>query len=139
MFYEHPYARLGIAATELAILLPLIILLCLAAVDLARYARTAIALEGAVRVGAEYGAGRRVTPNTHDIWEGLVEDKVHSDFGDDQGLDSLQVSVAISSFAEDLPRIEVKGECTFKTVIHWWMMPETFVIRRQSSLQRFRK
>lgn len=130
--------RAGVAATELAILLPLIILLCLAVVDLSRFGHAAIVLENAVRVGAEYGAGRAVTEFTYDTWEDQIEQQVLEDVGEEHALDVPTVSVDLSSFSTEFPRVVVTGEYTFETVFSWWMLPDELVIRRTSSMQRYR-
>ena len=60
----HPKTRCGAAAVELAVVLPVLLLLALGCVDLGRAAALNIALSNAARVGAEYGATHRFTSYT---------------------------------------------------------------------------
>ena len=132
--------RRGVSAAEFAISLPLLIALCLVAFDLGRFAHAAIAVANSVRVGAEYGASRGVTSDSFPSWKQSVESRMLNEMS---GLDSdtretVELTVEVSSFDVELPRVNVAAECTFHTVVDWWMLPDQIQIRREQSIPRFR-
>jgi len=132
--------RRGISATEFVISLPLLIALCLVAVDLGRFSYAAITLANAARVGAEAGACRGVTSDSFEAWKTEVKDRVFAELADLGGEADEEIStqVQVSSFDDQLPRVEVEVEYEFSTIVNWGMIPHKIPIRRSMSIARFR-
>jgi Flp pilus assembly protein TadG len=127
-------------AAELAIVLPLLVGFGIAGVDFGRFAYVSIAVENAVRVGAERGASRSFTSYTYPAWKADVEQRMGQELADiNSGLvDGLQISVAAEPQPDGLPRITVAAQCTFRTAIRWPFWPEAVLIRRAISMRQFR-
>ncbi len=132
--------RSGAAATELAIVLPLLIVLSLAAVDFGRFAYIAIAMDNAVRVGAEHGATRSFTSFNYDNWEDNVKERVSDELADIKAgwLTDLEVTVSTSSTSNSLARVNVQANGNFSTIIDWPFLSDATNIRRQISIRQFR-
>jgi Flp pilus assembly protein TadG len=132
--------RRGAAATELAICLPLLIAFTLTTIDFGRFAYLAIAMDSAVRVGAEYGATRTFTDHTRQSWEDEVKNRVNEELSDVQSgwLTDLEVTVTTSSTSDDLARVNVAADAHFSTIVDWSFLSNTVDIHREISVRQFR-
>ncbi|MCH7990188.1 MAG: pilus assembly protein, partial [Planctomycetes bacterium] len=79
------HARRGLAATELVMILPLLMVIVFGCLDLSRATRHYMVLCNAVRTGAEYGATQRFTPYTKSAWETRVQDVVNEELQEISG------------------------------------------------------
>lgn len=131
--------RRAAVAAEFIMVLPLLIMLCIAAADLGQYAFVALALENAVKAGAERGATRQVTPFTFDAWQATVEQGVQEDLADlpQSCRETLEV-VVVAEPTDTLPRTTVYASCQFRTTIQWWLIPNSLEIRRSISVRQYR-
>ncbi len=136
--FYRPRRRKGATATELAVLLPLLVFICMAAVDLGRYATRAIALENAVRVGAEYGASRKVNAVNFEAWEEELISRATAEFEGGANDNDVTLEVSVSDFDAERPLIEVSGNTTFELLGPWMFATNRIEIRRSSAFQRYR-
>ncbi len=88
--------RRGTAATELALALPLVLLLIGGTLDLGRTMHAQLVLNNAVRIGAEYGATRRVTDHTLAAWKTRITNAVLAEAAGINGFDPARLSIVIS-------------------------------------------
>jgi Flp pilus assembly protein TadG len=132
--------RSGATATEFAIVLPLLIVLCLTSVDFGRFAYAYIALGNAGRVGAECGATRNYSAASAATWQQLVEDAIREDFTAVAGLDPshLLTQVDVAEDAYELNRITITVTYPFVTVVAWPTIPQPLEMRRTVMFRRFR-
>jgi Flp pilus assembly protein TadG len=132
--------RWGVAATELAITLPLLILFSLATVDFGRFAYVAIELDNAIRVGAERGATRSFTSFTRQRWEDDLTVRINEELADLKTgwLKNLQVSVTTSSTSQNLARIKVAADAEFAPLINWPFVASVLGLHREISIRQFR-
>jgi Flp pilus assembly protein TadG len=132
--------RRGTAATELAILLPLLILLALVGVDFGRFAYAHIALGNAARVGAEVGAARRYDASTAAAWQARIESAIAEEFTAVGGIDpaNLAVQIDVADDSYELHRATVTANYSFSTVVAWPAIPRPLVLERVVSIRRFR-
>jgi Flp pilus assembly protein TadG len=132
-------SRRGVSACELAILLPLLIAFAILSADFGRFAYAAIAMDNAVRVGAEYGATRSFTPQTRQTWEYEVRNRTLEELSDVQSgsLTNVDVVVDTSIATNDLARVEVSAEGDFSTIVDWPFLSNQ-KIRREFSIRQFR-
>src|SRR5262245_24073887 len=90
------HARRGSAAVELALILPLFLLMTFGAIDFGRFAARAIAVDNGARAGAGYGIIHPYTPGTEAIWasgmQQAVTDEMQSMFDSRFGASNLTVS-----------------------------------------------
>jgi Flp pilus assembly protein TadG len=136
----HRLARSGTTATEFVIVLPLLIVLCLASTDFGRFAYAYIALGNAGRAGAEYGATRSYSPASASVWQQQVEASIHDDFAPVAGLDpsQLETQISVASDSYGLNRYEITAAYPFVTVVSWPMIPRPLEMRRTIAYRRFR-
>ena len=132
--------RRGVAATELVVLLPLLIAFSLVSVDFGRFAYLAIAMDNAVRVGAEYGATRSFTDQTHQAWEDEVKSRVQEELSDVKSgwLTDLEITVSTSSTPSNLARVNVAADGNFSTIVDWSFLSNSLSIHREISIRQFR-
>ncbi|MEQ9380125.1 MAG: TadE/TadG family type IV pilus assembly protein [Pirellulales bacterium] len=130
----------GVAATELAIVLPLLALLALVGTDLGRATHAYLAVGNAARVGAEYGSLRNVTDYTEASWEQQIQDAVREEAEGTPTLDSASVTVDIqrSTDADDLSVITVETTYPFEMIVDWPGLPATLNLRRTVTMRQSR-
>jgi Flp pilus assembly protein TadG len=80
------HRRRAVAATELAILLPLLIAICLTSVDFGRFAYAYIAIGNAGRVGAEFLATRDYTQSNSAVRQSAMRLAVRDDLSTAGGI-----------------------------------------------------
>lgn len=133
-------SRRGVAATEFALVLPLLLLFAYASVDLSRFAYVYIALSNAARVGAEYGATHQFTSYTRPSWENQVLDAVKAEMSEVPHFDSDQLDIALTTTQGRAGSTEVRVEARypFETVITWPGVPQIMDLRRQITMPQVR-
>lgn len=137
---RKPALRAAAAATELAFVLPVLLLITFGCVDFGRVAYTGIVLSNAVGCGASCAATHQRTDITAVTWDADVRDAVIEEMDQLAGFDSAQLTVAASSNAQPDGSIRVTVEATypFETVVDWPGLPSTVQLRKQVSARRFR-
>lgn len=129
--------RGGVAALELAIVLPLLILLLLGACDFGRFAHTQVAVASAARAGAAVAYQNRPTPATRAQWEAEIRAAVRDELAALSGFRAADLTVTISTAAEPggNQRASIQVRYPFRTLISWVGIPaqltfrETVVVR----------
>jgi Flp pilus assembly protein TadG len=132
--------RRAAVATEFAILLPLLILLCLVAVDLGRFAFVSIALGNAARVGAEWGATHRYDTATAATWQSRLDAMIREEFTAEADIDPTLLTTEVNVIGDDygLPRVEVACAFPWSTVIAWPMIPRPLTLEHKTVMRRYR-
>lgn len=130
----------GAAATELAVVLPLLVVLCLVSVDLGRFAQAYIAVGNAARVAAERGATRAYIASTSATWEAEVRDAAEAEMTAAEGFDTSLMTVEIEVVTDDhdLPRGTVRVTYPLTLVMDWPGLPRDIPLTRKVSIRRFR-
>ena len=123
--------RSGTAATEFALVGPVILLLVFGVADFGRVTHTSMALSNAVRAGAEYGATHRFTVATEDAWLAAITTRVREELAADPDFVPDDFDVTIDT--EDGPtgelRITVEATYRFRTVVTWPGLPHDILLR----------
>ncbi|QDU31648.1 TadE-like protein [Anatilimnocola aggregata] len=134
------FNRRGASATELAILLPLLITLCLVSVDLGRFAFVSIALGNATRVGAEWGATHRYDTATAGTWNANLEAAILAEFTAEADIDPAQLETTVTTAEDDydLLRVTVTATYPWNTIITWPMIPRPLMLEQRAVMRRFR-
>jgi Flp pilus assembly protein TadG len=137
--------RRGAAATELALILPLLVTLVLAAVDYGRFVSLYISLANAARAGAQYGAMNNFSSSTQSTWTGNVQAAAVNEIsGQYSGFSSSNVTVTPSATfdANGVRNVTVTATYPFTTLINWqWTglgLPHTMTISQQAQLPMIR-
>lgn len=125
-------SRGGTAATELAILLPLITGLCLACVDIGRFGYAYVSLSHAAQAGANCGASHGFTDYSYSDWEATVENAITEEMAGMAGFDpnNLTIDVQTTEEANGLQRISIDLTYPFPLVVSWPGMQNPIPLRR---------
>jgi Flp pilus assembly protein TadG len=121
----------GVATVEMAVVLPLLLLLALACADFGRVVHGFIVVANAARCGAEYGSMHKFTPFTRSSWESQVRQAVRDEMAGLSGFtaDELQVEVATATDDDDLFQVSVRIAYPFRMVVNWPGLPQTTILR----------
>jgi Flp pilus assembly protein TadG len=132
--------RRATAATELALVLPLLMTLILGCVDFGRIAYAYCAVSNASRTGAEYGATHNFTTFTRASWQSRVKQAVIAEMSGISNFDAsqLQVDVNTTSDTYGLFRVTVDVQYPFTTIIGWPGVPQNVVLWRSISMRQIR-
>ncbi|MBA3485240.1 MAG: pilus assembly protein [Pirellulales bacterium] len=138
--FRRPANSRGTAATELALSLPLLMLLALAASDFGRVFHAREIVSNAARTGASAGACRGFTPITRQAWEDHVLESATEEM---QSLASFNEAdmiyeLEVTGEATDFPRTAVTINYLFRSFVAWPGLPTEIEIRERVEVQRFR-
>lgn len=137
---RHPRRpRSGTAATEFALVAPVLLLLSFGAVDFARVLHTSIALANAARAGVDHGASHRFTAVNEDLWEARVIDRVREEMENDPDFDPNDLEVTVST-APSTTGLDITVEATyrFRTIMAWPGLPNDMLLRESVLAGRYR-
>ena len=119
--------RRGSATLEMAIMLPLLLMVGLISVDFGRFANSHIAVTNAARAGAGLGSMHRATPATLPIWEAAIRATVEDEMENNHWFkpEDLVMNPAPVSIDEGngFSRIEVTVSYPFQTIVNWPFLP----------------
>ncbi len=130
----------GAAATELALALPVLLLLAFACADFGRISHFDQVLSNAARTGAEAGAIHKFTPFTRAAWEADVHQAVVEEMGNIPDFDEAQLEYHLSTTtdANGLARIVVELEYPFHTAVAWPGGPSEVSLHQRFETRQFR-
>jgi Flp pilus assembly protein TadG len=124
----------GVAATELALILPLLITIVLACVDFGRFGAAYIAITNAVRAGAGIGSNTKVTTASLGAWRTAIRSAVNNEFVGQSGVDPARLTVLdpqwLAPEASGLRRVQVSVEYNFQMLVPWPGLPNQVTLRR---------
>jgi Flp pilus assembly protein TadG len=127
-----PTNRGGTAAMELALVLPVLLLLALGCVDLGRAISLGIVLSNAARVGAEYGATHRFTAYTLPSWQTQIKQDAAAEVQAIRGFDASQLTLVIQTGTDSAGDVQVTVTASypFQTVSSWPGLPDSFLMQQ---------
>lgn len=138
--------RRGLAALELALLLPLLMLIVLGCVDFGRFAHAYIAVTNAARAGAGHGCMHPPTNASLPSWRSAIRDTVVSEL--EQTLEAADrpdsdVTVSAerifdSNSSNAFWRAEVTVSMPFETIIAWPALPNSVLLTRTVKMRGIR-
>ena len=132
--------RSGAAAVEAALVLPLLGLIALGCADLGRAIHAQIAITNVARVGAEYGATHRFTPDSRAAWETRLRDAAMEEAAnvDRLSLEGLVIDVKTEEEGNGELRIHVSAAVSVDLVISWPGLPQKLVLRHLVAMPQYR-
>ncbi len=132
--------RPAVAAVELAIVLPVLLLVLLAVADLGRVARYRVTVAGAARAGCAAAAVRPHTPATQSLWENEVRAAVADDMADLPGFDAGALVVTATSTPDGTgwTRVSVTAAYPFVTVAEWPGLPHELTVSETAEMRLIR-
>ncbi len=134
-----PDRRRGAAALELALIMPLLMVIVLGCVDFGRFVYTYIAVTNAARVGASFGSTHPVTSITWPLWEQQIRDAIAAELG--PAFDPAQIVVpapVIKTDANALKRVSVQVSYPFATLVTWPALPNSITLTRTVQMRVIR-
>lgn len=132
--------RRGVAATEFALVLPVLLVIVLGTIDLGRAFTTSSALAHAVCVGAQEAASHRLTDYTSEVWEQRIQTAVVDELQGTPQVNVGQLTLQIDTITEGdgRRRFVVTGGIPFRTVVNWPGIPHVIAMSRSISIEEFR-
>lgn len=133
-------SRSGVAATEFALVLPLLLLLTFAGTDFGRALHAHIALSNACRAGAEYGSRNPYSPTDIDDWESRIRQAVDEELSNTPAIDpdKLDIDIDVEVDSDDLFRVSVEATYPFTTLVSWPGIPHEVTLHRRVEMRRQR-
>ena len=126
--------RRGASATELALLLPILLLLLVACVDFGRIAYGHIAVTNAARAAAGFGSVNPFTASTQGTWTTQVRQAAIDEMSQMSGFNQSQLTVTATSSTSGEPngmwRVQVSVSYPFQTLITWPGIPHNNTLQR---------
>lgn len=134
------HLRSGVAATELAVALPILMLLSLACADFGRVMHHYQIVSNAARTGAEAGAMHQFTTLSRSAWEADVRAAVVEELA---GLpnfneNKLEYELKTTTDANDLATVDIEISYPFKSAVSWPGLPHELDLRAISRVRQFR-
>ena len=133
--------RRGAALVEMALILPLIIVMLLICVDFGRFATVHTAVTNAAREGANFGGLHPFTDNTLPLWKQKVRTAIREEIDGTPGFrgDSLTISDPEVLASNERSRVRVEVNYVFRPVILWPILPNEMKISRTAEMPIIRK
>jgi Flp pilus assembly protein TadG len=132
--------RPAAAATELALILPLLLLVVLGCVDFGRFIYAYIAVTNAARAGSFCGATNPYTTGTYGSWQSKVQQAAADEMGSIGGFTKSNVTATAVTTGESGSnwRARCTVPCTFTTVVNWPTVPNSVTIQRTVEMRAIR-
>jgi Flp pilus assembly protein TadG len=132
--------RRGAAAVELALTLPLLLLLAFGCVELGRAISIYTMVSCAARAGAEYGATHGYSTYTYSSWQTQVTQQVQNAVQGNPTFNSNLLSVSVETTAESggFNLATVTATYQFSTITKWPGLPTQFTISHTVGMRRYR-
>jgi Flp pilus assembly protein TadG len=136
----HVHQRDGAATLELAVVMPLVLLLAFACVDFGRVVHAYVIVSNAARCGAEEGSMNYFTNYTRSSWETNVKEAVSDEMQGLHGFDStkLQTTITTATDSDGLFRITLQATYPFQTIVNWPGVPSQVTLSRSVVMRQNR-
>src|SRR5580693_2743053 len=133
-------SRRAAAATELALTLPLLLLLAFGCVELGRAVSIYTMVSCAARAGAEYGATHGYSNYTYSSWQSQVTQQVQNAVQGNPSFNSSLLSVSVNTTPEagGFNLATVTATYQFSTITKWPGLPTQFTISHTVGMRRYR-
>ena len=117
--------RPATAALELALVLPVVMLLVLGCIDVGRFSHVHTTVTNAARAGGEFAGTHTYTPATYPLWEQQVKEAVTTEMAGLEGFDParLTITVTVELPPGDPKRVRIDVAYPFETVVAWPGLP----------------
>jgi Flp pilus assembly protein TadG len=133
-------ARNGIAAVEMALICPLVLMFAFATTDFGRVMAAYLVVCNAARVGADYGSMNGYTSYTQASWQAAIRQAVNQEMQGLSGYQSsqLQLSITPTPDPDGLYHVVVEVSYPFTTVVNWPGVPSSVLLDHSVTARRIR-
>lgn len=138
---QRPGCRRGVAATELALILPLLITLVLACIDFGRFGYMYIAVTNAARAGAGAGSAKTVTTSALPNWRTLIRTAATNELANQANYDASRLTIPDPQLVVEtsgLRRVSVRVDYRFNMLVPWPLLPNQFTLSRTVEMRMYR-
>lgn len=131
--------RHGVAAVELAIVLPLMLMLAIATVDFGGSVGAYLVLANAARSGADYAATHHFTPVSQAAWESRIHTAVESEMTCFRRYDStkLQTTIGTVTNADGTIQVSIDVRYAMKTIVPWPGIPAAVPMHYRVEMRQY--
>jgi Flp pilus assembly protein TadG len=135
---SHP--RVGTAATEFALCIPVLMLLAVACTDFGRIAYYHQVVCNAARTGAESGATHKFTDYTEAAWESGIEQAVLAEMQNIPNFNAGDLTYQLTKTvdSDDMARVNVSVTYPFRTVVAWPTLPNEVMLHKELQFRQYR-
>ena len=132
--------RRGVAATEFALVLPVLVTLFLGATDFGRVSYSTIAIANAAQSGAAYASMNPYDPSTLAAWTAGIDQAVTDELSQSSAFDTTKLTITITRTVEasGLSRVAVQVTYPFKTMISWSFIPSSITLQQTAVMRCIR-
>lgn len=133
--------RGGAAAAELALVLPVLMLIVVICVDFGRFAYHHIAVTNAARAGAEYATTTPYLSSGASAWQAAVQQTARDELYNQTGCTAtnLTTSTTVTVESSGLRRVRVTASyASFQTIIPWPGVPSPVTLTSYSEMRVIR-
>jgi Flp pilus assembly protein TadG len=132
--------RNGIAAVEMALICPLVLMFAFATTDFGRVMAAYLVVCNAARVGADYGTMNGYTSYTQASWQSAIRQAVDQEMQGLSGYQSsqLQLSITPTPDPDGLYHVAVEVSYPFTTVVNWPGVPSSVLLDHSVTARRIR-
>jgi Flp pilus assembly protein TadG len=132
--------RTATAATEFAIVLPMLMLFALGGADFGRIAFYSDVVSNAARVGAEVGGTRRFTADTRAAWEAKIQQAITEEMQNVPHFNASRLISTVSTHTDSdgIIRVIVDVSYPFTTVVNWPALPHEVTLHEHVQYRQFR-
>jgi Flp pilus assembly protein TadG len=140
-----PDRREGASCVELAIILPVLLIIVVGAVDFGRFAYHYIAVTNAARAGAEHATMTPFTPAGATAWQAAVQQTARDEMTNQVGSDPDLLTTTATVFKDEtgahlgLRRVRVVATYdSFTTLISWPGVPDSVALSATVEMRMIR-
>lgn len=132
--------RRGASAVEMAVVLPVLLLLGFACVDFGRALSTYFTVSNAARVGADYAATHRVTSFTRNSWSDQIRSDVEAEMAGVQAFDAGKLTVTSDYLAGADGQVQatVTSRYVLTPLVAWPGLPSEYPLERKVVVRQYR-
>jgi Flp pilus assembly protein TadG len=125
--------RKGATATELALVLPVLITIVLACVDFGRFGYMYIAVSNSARAGAGAGYLKKVSSRTLTNWRNEIRAVATSELSGQMHFDATRLTIPdpqVIVEGNGMRRVQVQVSYRFSMLVPWPFLPNEFQLSR---------
>lgn len=133
-------APAGVVATEIALVVPILLLFGLAAADFGRVAYFQQIVTNAARTAVDVGATRQFTSFTRAHWEADIRQAAVEELQSAPEFDESELEYELATTTDDdgITRLSVSLAAPFRTVVQWPGLPTEILLHARIKARQFR-